>query len=95
MTKKDLIVKLQKQLKVYTQKDIAYAVNIIFDSMTDALNRGDRIEIRGFGNFTIRERKSRMGRNPKSGVEVKLEKRKTPFFKTGKELRLMVNKNGL
>ena len=95
MTKKDLIVKLQEQLKVYTHKDIAYAVNIIFDSMADALNRGDRIEIRGFGNFTIRERKSRLGRNPKSGAEVKLEKRKAPFFKTGKELRLMVNKNGL
>lgn len=91
MTKKDLIVKLQEKLKVYTQKDVAYAVNIIFDSMTDALKRGERIEIRGFGNITVRERKARLGRNPKSGAEVKLEKRKTPFFKTGKELRLMVD----
>ena len=54
MTKKDLIVKLQETLKVYTHKDLAYAVNIIFDSMVDALKRGERIEIRGFGNLTIR-----------------------------------------
>ena len=91
MTKKDLIIKLQEALKVYSHKDAALAVNIIFDSMVDALKRGERIEVRGFGNMTVRERKSRIGRNPKSGAEVKLEKRKTPFFKTGKELRLKVD----
>ncbi|PKN77261.1 MAG: integration host factor subunit beta [Deltaproteobacteria bacterium HGW-Deltaproteobacteria-10] len=92
MTKKDLIIKLQEALKVYSNKDVAYAVNIIFDSMVDALKRGERIEIRGFGNMTVRERKSRIGRNPKSGAEVTLENRKAPFFKTGKELRLKVDK---
>ncbi len=92
MTKRDLIVKLQETLKVYSHKDVAYAVNIIFDSMVDALKCGERIEIRGFGNMTVRERKSRIGRNPKSGAKVKLEKRKAPFFKTGKELRLKVDK---
>ena len=91
MTKKDLIIKLQETLKVYTRKDVDYAVNIIFDSMIEALKRGERIEIRGFGNITVRERKDRLGRNPKSGAEVKLEKRKIPFFKTGKELRLKVD----
>ncbi|MGV8056487.1 MAG: HU family DNA-binding protein [Smithellaceae bacterium] len=91
MTKKDLIIKLQETLKVYAHKDVSYAVNIIFDSMVDALKRGERIEIRGFGNLTVRERKSRLGRNPKSGAAVQLEKRKAPFFKTGKELRLMVD----
>ena len=95
MTKKDLIIILQEKLKFYARKDVAYAVNIIFDSMADALERNERIEIRGFGNFTVRERKSRTGRNPKSGAQVILGKRKTPFFKTGKELRLMVNKNDL
>lgn len=95
MTKKDLIVKLQETLKVYTHKDLAYAVNIIFDSMVHALKRGERIEIRGFGNLTIRERKARLGRNPKSGAEVKLENRKIPFFKTGKELKLKVNNKEL
>jgi integration host factor beta subunit len=91
MTKKDLIIKLHEALKIYAHKDVAYAVNIIFDSMVDALKRDERIEIRGFGNITVRERKARLGRNPKSGAEVKLEKRKTPFFKTGKELRLKVD----
>jgi integration host factor beta subunit len=91
MTRNDLIKKIQEIWKVYPQKDIAYTIKIIFDSMIEALKREERIEIRGFGNFTIRERKSRKGRNPKSGAEVKLGERKVPFFKTGKELRLMVN----
>jgi integration host factor beta subunit len=91
MTKNDLIKKLQENLKSYPLQDVTYAVNIIFDSMIDAIKRGERIELRGFGSFVVRERKPRMGRNPKSGAEVKLEERKVPFFKTGKELRLMVD----
>ena len=91
MTKNDLIKKLQEELKSYSLRDVTYAVNIIFDSMISAIKRGERIELRGFGSFTVRERKPRLGRNPKSGAEVKLEERKVPFFKTGKELRLMVN----
>lgn len=91
MTKNDLIKKLQDKFKTYTYKDAYQSVNIIFDSMTSALKNGERIEIRGFGNFTIRERKPRLGRNPKSGAQVKLETRKVPFFKTGKELRMMVD----
>ena len=91
MTKNDLIKKLQEELKSYSLQDVSYAVNIIFDSMIDAIKRGERIELRGFGSFVVRERKPRMGRNPKSGAMVKLEERKVPFFKTGKELRLMVN----
>jgi integration host factor beta subunit len=91
MTKNDLIKKLQEELKSYSLQDVTCIVNIIFDSMTDAIKRGERIELRGFGSFEVRERKPRMGRNPKSGAEVKLEERKVPFFKTGKELRLMVN----
>lgn len=91
MTKNDLIKKLQEELKTYSLQDVAYAVNIIFDSMIDAIKRGERIELRGFGSFVVRERKPRMGRNPKSGAEVKLAERKVPFFKTGKELRLMVD----
>ncbi len=91
MTKNDLIKKLHEELKTYSIQDVSYVVNIVFDSMIDAIKRGERIELRGFGSFEIRERKPRMGRNPKSGAEVKLEKRKAPFFKTGKELRIMVN----
>jgi integration host factor beta subunit len=96
MTKSDLINKLREKFKVYSHKDIAYAVEIIFASMAEAMKKGERTEIRGFGNFTIRERKPRIARNPKSGAQVKLEERKTPFFKTGKELRIKVdNNNGL
>jgi integration host factor beta subunit len=91
MTKNDLIKKLQEELKSYSLRDVTYAVNIIFDSMISAIKRGERIELRGFGSFTVRERKPRLGRNPKSGAEVKLEERKVPFFKTGKELRIMVD----
>ena len=91
MTKNDLIKKLQEELKSYSLQDVTYAVNIIFDSMINAIKRGERIELRGFGSFVVRERKPRLGRNPKSGAQVKLEERKVPFFKTGKELRLMVN----
>lgn len=91
MTKNDLIKKLQEELKTYSLKDVTYAVNIIFDSMVDAIKRGERIELRGFGSFEVRERKPRMGRNPKTGAQVKLAERKVPFFKTGKELRIMVN----
>jgi integration host factor beta subunit len=91
MTKNDLIKQLQEQLKTYSLKDVAYVVNIIFDSMVDAIKRGERIELRGFGSFEVRERKPRMGRNPKSGAQVKLQERKVPFFKTGKELRIMVD----
>jgi len=91
MTKNDLIKKLQEELKSYSLQDVTYAVNIIFDSMINAIKRGERIELRGFGSFEVRERKPRLGRNPKSGAEVKLEERKVPFFKTGKELRIIVN----
>ena len=91
MTKNDLIIKLQEELKSYSLRDVTYAVNIIFDSMISAIKCGERIELRGFGSFVVRERKPRLGRNPKSGAKVKLEERKVPFFKTGKELRLMVD----
>jgi nucleoid DNA-binding protein len=69
---------------------------MIFASMTEAMKKGEHTEIRGFGNFTIRKRKPRIARNPESGAQVKLEERKTPFLKTGKELRIKVdNYNGL
>ncbi len=91
MTKSDIIQKITEKLKVYSQKDIAYAVDIVFASMEAAMKKGERIEIRGFGNFTIRERKARAGRNPKSGDSVSLPDRKVPFFKTGKDLRIKVD----
>lgn len=76
---------------MYSRDDIALVVQTILDSMTEAMIKSERIEIRGFGTFAIRERKPRIGRNPKSGEKVALNNRKVPFFKTGKELRLKVD----
>jgi len=74
-----------------SKKEAELVINTIFDSISDALIDGDRVEIRGFGSFTIRERDAREARNPKSGDLVKIPPKKTPFFKTGKELRERVN----
>lgn len=94
MTKNDLIKKTQEKFKSYSRKDMGLAVQTILDAMVDALKKNERIEIRGFGTFTIRERKPRIGRNPKSGAEVRLGDRRVPFFKTGKDLRLKVDNQG-
>ena len=91
MTKNELIKKTQEKFKTYSQKDIALAVDAILNAMTGAMEQNERIEIRGFGTFAIRERKPRVGRNPKSGAEVTLGGRRVPFFKTGKDLRLKVD----
>ena len=91
MTKNELIKKTQEKFKTHSQKDIALAVQTILDSMTGALKRNERIEIRGFGIFVMRKRKPRIGRNPKSGAAVSLGDRLVPFFKTGKDLRLKVD----
>jgi integration host factor subunit beta len=91
MTKNELIKKTQEKFKTYSQKDIALAVQTILDSLVGSMKRNERVEIRGFGTFTIRERKPRVGRNPKSGAEVTLDERRVPFFKTGRDLRLKVD----
>jgi len=91
MTKRDLIEKLAERMKSLSQKDAELVVNTIFDSMTEALASGDRIEIRGFGSFQIRERRSREGRNPRTGEKVKVDSKKVPFFKVGKELKERVD----
>ncbi|TWJ32650.1 integration host factor subunit beta [Geobacter argillaceus] len=91
MTKSELVQKLMDVNGLLSRKDSELVVNLIFDSMTDALKRGEKVEIRGFGSFTIRERDAREARNPKSGEVVRITAKKTPFFKTGKELRERVN----
>lgn len=90
MTKSDLIEKLAEKLKlpVSTAEMI---VNTVFDSMVEAMQREDRIEIRGFGSFEIRHYKSYQGRNPKSGEAVHVNPKKLPFFKVGKELEERVD----
>ena len=91
MTKSELIEKLSESHDLLNRKDAELVVNTIFGGIGDALVSGDRVEIRGFGSFCIREREAREARNPKSGELVQIPSRKTPFFKTGKELRSRVN----
>ena len=91
MTKRDLIEKVADRKKDITQKDAELIVNTVFDAMTEALASGDRIEIRGFGSFEVRERRARDGRNPRTGEQVSLKAKKVPFFKVGKELKERVD----
>ncbi|MEE4252443.1 MAG: integration host factor subunit beta [Desulfuromusa sp.] len=87
MTKSELIERLSEGHEILNKKDAETVINLIFGGIGNALAEGDRVEIRGFGSFSVRERDAREARNPKSGELVKIPSRKTPFFKTGKDLR--------
>jgi integration host factor subunit beta len=91
MTKSELIEKVVQTHGMLNLKVSEMLVNTVFDSIEEALKSGDKVEIRGFGSFTIRERIGREARNPKSGEVVRIPSKKTPFFKTGKELKERVN----
>ena len=91
MTKSELVEQLSTNAESLNKKEAELIVNTIFTSIGDALVSGDRVEIRGFGSFSIRERDAREARNPKSGEVVSIPAKKTPFFKTGKELRSRVD----
>ncbi|OEU72766.1 MAG: integration host factor subunit beta [Desulfuromonadales bacterium C00003093] len=91
MTKSELIERLSEGHDLLNKKDAEAIINLIFGGIGNALADGDRVEIRGFGSFSVRERDAREARNPKSGELVKIPSRKTPFFKTGKELRERVD----
>ena len=91
MTKSELIARLAGRFPQLVVKDADYAVKMILDAMTDALARGDRIEIRGFGSFALNYRPPRLGRNPKSGDKVQVPEKYVPHFKAGKELRERVD----
>lgn len=91
MTKRDLIEEVVKQFPRFSRRDAEVMVNAVFDSMTQALCRGERIEIRGFGSFVVKHRQARDGRNPKTGAVVPVLAKRIPFFKVGKELRLRVD----
>ncbi|AUM00463.1 integration host factor subunit beta [Zoogloeaceae bacteirum Par-f-2] len=94
MTKSELIAQLAARFPQLVAKDADYAVKTILDAMTDALARGDRIEIRGFGSFSLNYRPPRVGRNPKSGEKVHVPEKYVPHFKAGKELRERVDLAG-
>ncbi len=92
MNRSDLVTRLAEQVTHLSYKEVELVVDTVFGAMTRALEGGDRIEIRGFGCFEIRERPARLARNPKTGEKVAVNTRKVPFFKVGKELRERVNK---
>jgi len=91
VTKSELISQVAEQTPGLSRKQVELLVNTIFYSMRDALADGDRIEIRGFGSFHVRERAARRGRNPRTGEEVMVAATRTPFFRVGKALRERVN----
>jgi integration host factor subunit beta len=90
MTKADLIDEVSR-VSSLTKKETELIVNTVFDNITEALAKGDKVELRGFGSFRIRHRNSRKGRNPKTGDSVSVPEKRVPFFKVGKRLRELVN----
>lgn len=91
MTKSELIERIASVQTQLSAKDVELAVKMILDHMADALADGERIEIRGFGSFSLHYREARLGRNPKTGEKVELDGKFVPHFKPGKELRDRVN----
>ena len=92
MTKSELIERLALKQTHLMHKDVELAVKLVLDQISDALARRDRVEIRGFGSFSLHYRPSRIGRNPKTGVKVSVPAKKIPYFKPGKELKELINK---
>ncbi|MBU3697998.1 integration host factor subunit beta [Dechloromonas sp.] len=93
MTKSELIARLAERFPQLVAKDADFAVKMMLDAMSEALVRGDRIEIRGFGSFALNYRPPRVGRNPKSGEKVSVPAKWVPHFKAGKELRERVDES--
>ena len=94
MTKSELIAELAAANPHLTARDVELIVSTVFDEITAALSRGDRVELRGFGAFTVKHRDARTGRNPRTGTAVSVQEKSVPFFKAGKELRERVNVGG-
>lgn len=95
MTKSELIARLSELNPHLYQRDIERIVGTIFDEITEALARGDRVELRGFGAFSVKRRDARTGRNPRTGEAVDVTEKFIPFFKTGKQLRERLNPGDL
>jgi len=93
MIKSELIRKIATANPHLYQRDIERIVNVILEEIISALTRDDRVELRGFGAFTVRRRAARQGRNPRTGETVLVDEKFVPFFKTGKELRERLNRN--
>jgi len=93
MTKSSLIEKISEKVEGLSKKQTEVVIETIFESIKETLSKGGKVEIRGFGNFRLRSRNARKARNPKTGEAVDVPPKKVPYFKVGKELREMVNRN--
>lgn len=91
MIKSELIQRITERNPHLYQRDIENVVAAILDTISDALARGDRVELRGFGAFSVKHRPARVGRNPRTGDQVQVDAKAVPFFKTGKEMRQRLN----
>lgn len=91
MIRSELIQKIADENPHLFQRDVERIVNTIFEEITSAMSRGDRVELRGFGAFSVKKRDARVGRNPRTGEAVDVEAKHVPFFKTGKLLRDRLN----
>ncbi|PIW28080.1 MAG: integration host factor subunit beta [Rhodospirillales bacterium CG15_BIG_FIL_POST_REV_8_21_14_020_66_15] len=91
MTKSELIARLAADNPHLYQRDVERIVSTIFDEITSALAQGDRVELRGFGAFSVKQRGARTGRNPRTGATVEVDSKHIPYFKTGKQLREKLN----
>ena len=91
MIRSELIQKIADDNPHLYQRDVERIVNTVFDEITGAMSRGDRVELRGFGAFSVKKRDSRLGRNPRTGESVDVDEKHVPFFKTGKLLRDRLN----
>ena len=94
MTKSELIIRLAEANPHLFQRDVERIVSTIFNEISAALESGERVELRGFGAFSVKRRDSRIGRNPRTGAAVQVESKYVPFFKTGKQLRDRLNADG-
>ena len=94
MIKSELVLKIAEKNPHLYHRDVERIVNRVFDEIIDALKQGNRVELRGFGAFSVKDRRSRTGRNPRTGASVDVTEKHVPFFKTGKELRQRLNGKG-
>ena len=91
MTKSELIQRLAESHPHLYHRDVERIVSTVFEEISSALERGDRVELRGFGTFSVKHRGARIGRNPRTGTIVQVAPKNVPFFKTGKQLRDLVD----
>ncbi len=95
MIKSQLVAKIAERNPHLYQRDVEHVVNAVLEEVVSALSRGDRVELRGFGAFSVKNRPARIGRNPRTGEKVAVAEKFVPFFKTGKEMREKLNGKGL